>query len=142
MVAASLNVGYRLHTDLFVGIFIAINLNANTCNICVTIFSIEVSKQMLCSTSWHVNNKTYKRKSIMDQLHSSKRTESEYFPISIDVCSVFPSIRASRNCFIMDLRTSQPQLIFHFSMCALLLGSKFILMIEHYPEGHFLMGEH
>ena len=78
----------------------------------------------------------------MDQLHYSKRTESEYFPLSIGVCSAYPSIRASRNCFIIDLRMSQPQLIFHFSMCALLLGSKYILMIENYPDVSFLKREY
>ena len=101
------------------------------------ISSIKVSTQKLhISTSCHVCNKTYRRKSIMECLLSSKRRDSECFPVSNGVCAAFLSRRASRNCrkgleeMLLD-RVENKSSIFDFPpfcLCNSLTGSEVLLL--------------
>ena len=83
---------------------------------CERISSIIVSKQS--HISCHIYNKTFRWKYIIDRLLSSKRRNSECFPVSIGVYASFLNRRASRNCseglvdtLLAELQTHQILLI-------------------------------
>ena len=79
-------------------LFISLECKYNKLQFGVVISSTEVSTQKPhTATSCHVYNKTYKRKSIMEHLHSSKRRDS-MFPCKHWCLCSFPQQKSIQNC--------------------------------------------